>query len=165
MQAALTGHKVFSTLHTNDAASSITRLQDMHVDDYLLTSTIDGVLAQRLVRRLCPDCRVPYEPPDWLRGELGITDEDPTPVLYHAAGCDACDQTGYRGRITILELLTMNDALRRAIIDREDADTLRKIARAHGMVDMRTDGLRKALAGHTTVDEVERVAQSVLVED
>jgi general secretion pathway protein E len=165
VQAALTGHKVFSTLHTNDAASSITRLQDMHVDDYLLTSTIDGVLAQRLVRRLCPSCRTPSEPPLWLQAELGAEIASHNAVFYRAQGCDACDGTGYRGRLTILELLTMNDALRRAIIDRADADTLRRIALAHGMVDMRTDGLHKAAAGLTTVEEVERVAQATLRDD
>jgi general secretion pathway protein E len=150
VQAALTGHKVFSTLHTNDAASSITRLQDMHVDDYLITSTIDGILAQRLVRRLCPACREPYDPPDWLRQELGADYTTSNPQLYRAAGCAACDNTGYRGRLTILELLIMNDHLRRAIIDRADADTLRSIALANGMRAMRSDGLRKALAGLTT---------------
>jgi general secretion pathway protein E len=162
VQAALTGHKVFSTLHTNDAASSITRLQDMHVDDYLLTSTIDGVLAQRLVRRLCPACREPYTPPQWLVDELGLSEvaEGDVPPLYHARGCDACDHTGYRGRITILELLVMNEPLRRAIVARADADSLRDIARANGMSDMRTDGLRKALAGYTTIEEVERVVQA-----
>jgi general secretion pathway protein E len=162
VQAALTGHKVFSTLHTNDAASSITRLQDMHVDDYLLTSTIDGILAQRLVRRLCPQCRTPYAPPDWLLDELPTQTDVSGPQLFHATGCPACDHTGYRGRLTILELLTMNDALRRAIIDRADADTLRAIALANGMVGMRTDGLYKAFAGLTTVEEVERVAQAAL---
>ena len=165
VQAALTGHKVFSTLHTNDAASSITRLQDMHVDDYLLTSTIDGILAQRLVRRLCPACRKPYQSPDWLLEELGAESATASPQLFHADGCPACDNTGYRGRLTILELLTMNDALRRAIIDHADADTLRAVALSHGMSTMRTDGLRKALAGLTTVEEVERVAQTTLQTD
>ncbi|MCB1790391.1 MAG: type II secretion system ATPase GspE [Gammaproteobacteria bacterium] len=162
IQAALTGHKVFSTLHTNDAPSSITRLQDMHVDDYLITSTIDGVLAQRLVRRLCPQCREAYTPPDWLVRELGLGTAARTdvPPLYRARGCDACDHTGYRGRTTVLELLVMNEPLRRAIVERADADTLRQIARANGMIDMRSDGLRKAAAGLTTVDEVERVVQA-----
>jgi general secretion pathway protein E len=161
IQAALTGHKVFSTLHTNDAASSITRLQDMHVDDYLVTSTIDGVLAQRLVRRLCPQCRTPYAaPPGWLE-QLGaqLPDAPRQATLYRATGCAACDHTGYRGRTTVLELMTMNEELRRAIVARSDADSLRRIARETGMIDMRADGLRKALAGETTVEEVERVIQ------
>jgi len=163
VQAALTGHKVFSTLHTNDAASSITRMQDMQVDDYLLTSTIDGVLAQRLVRCLCPHCREPYTPPDAVIRELDLDRlaGGQPPTLYRAGGCAACDNTGYRGRTTILELMVMSEALRRAIIAHQDADTLRQIAQQEGMIDMRSDGLRKALAGLTTVEEVERVTQTV----
>ncbi len=164
VQAALTGHKVFSTLHTNDAASSITRLQDMQVDDYLITSTVDGILAQRLVRRLCPDCREAYQPTDIMVEELGLNRvlKTETPTLYRAAGCEACDHTGYRGRTTILELLVMTEPLRRAIIAKEDADALRRIALAEGMLDMRSDGLRKAAAGLTSVEEVERVVQSLV---
>lgn len=164
VQAALTGHKVFSTLHTNDAASSITRLQDMQVDDYLITSTVDGILAQRLVRRLCPDCREAYSPSDIDVKELGLARllKTETPTLYRAVGCDACDHTGYRGRTTILELLVMAEPLRRAIIAKEDADALRRIALAEGMLDMRADGLRKAAAGLTSVEEVERVVQSLV---
>jgi general secretion pathway protein E len=163
VQAALTGHKVFSTLHTNDAASSITRMQDMQVDDYLLTSTIDGVLAQRLVRTLCTHCRVPYQPPEALVQELGLdrlSSERPL-TLYRAGGCTACDNTGYRGRTTILELMVMSEAMRRAVIARQDADALRQLAQQEGMIDMRSDGLRKALAGLTTIEEVERVTQTV----
>lgn len=163
VQAALTGHKVFSTLHTNDAASSITRMQDMRVDDYLLTSTIDGILAQRLVRCLCPDCREPYVPTASRVHDLGLDrlTETAAPTLYRARGCNACDNTGYRGRTTILELMLMTEPLRRAVIAREDADTLHRIAREAGMVDMRTDGLRKAVAGQTTIEEIERVTQAV----
>jgi len=167
VQAALTGHKVFSTLHTNDAASSITRLQDMQVDDYLLTSTIDGILAQRLVRRLCPQCKVEYIPPDPLVFKLGLDRlTDARPIrLYRAEGCSACDHTGYHGRTTILELLVMTEPLRRAIIAHADADTLRRTASEGGMEDMYTDGLRKALAGLTTLDEVERVVHAAAATD
>jgi len=163
VQAALTGHKVFSTLHTNDAASSITRMQDMQVDDYLLTSTIDGILAQRLVRCLCPDCRVPYQPTASRIRDLRLDrlTDTATPTLYRAGGCSACDHTGYRGRTTILELMVMTEPLRRAVIAREDADTLHRIATEEGMSDMRTDGLRKAVAGQTTIEEIERVTQAV----
>jgi len=163
VQAALTGHKVFSTLHTNDAASSITRMQDMQVDDYLLTSTIDGILAQRLVRCLCPNCRLPYVPSAPRMRALGLDRfaDTATPTLYRAGGCSACDNTGYRGRTSILELMVMNEPLRRAVIAREDADTLHRIAREEGMVDMRTDGLRKAVAGQTSIEEIERVTQAV----
>jgi len=163
VQAALTGHKVFSTLHTNDAASSITRMQDMQVDDYLLTSTIDGVLAQRLVRCLCPHCRVSYAPSESQVEELGLDrfiGAEPA-KLYRAGGCSECDQTGYRGRTTILELMMMTEPLRRAVIAHQDADSLQRIAQNEGMIDMRSDGLRKALAGLTTIEEIERVTQSV----
>jgi len=162
VQAALTGHKVFSTLHTNDAASSITRLQDMQVDDYLLTSTIDGILAQRLVRCLC-SCRVPFEPSDELvqRLHLDRLATTASPTLYKAGGCQVCDGTGYRGRTTILELMVMTEALRRAVIARQDADALRRLAHQEGMTDMHADGLRKAVAGVTTIEEVERVTQTV----
>jgi general secretion pathway protein E len=163
VQAALTGHKVFSTLHTNDAASSITRMQDMQVDDYLLTSTIDGVLAQRLVRRLCPRCRAPYVPSPERIHDLGLDrfTDTASPTLYRAVGCGECDQTGYRGRTTILELMLMSEPLRRAIIARQDADSLHRIALDEGMIDMRADGLRKAVSGLTTIEEIERVTQAV----
>ncbi len=159
VQAALTGHKVFSTLHTNDAASSITRLQDMQVDDYLLVSTIDAILAQRLVRRLCPHCREAYSPDPALIEQLG---RDPTtsPPLYRARGCEACDDTGYHGRITIAELMLMSDAIRGAVLAGGDAAALKRVARDDGMTDMHTDGLNKAFAGLTTLEEVERVVQS-----
>ena len=163
VQAALTGHKVFSTLHTNDAASSITRMQDMQVDDYLLTSTVDGVLAQRLVRCLCPECRVPYVPSDSRIQALGLERyaQSDKPTLYRAGGCSACDGTGFRGRTSILELMVMTEPLRQAVVARKDADTLHRIAQQEGMVDMRSDGLRKAVSGQTTIEEIERVTQSV----
>jgi general secretion pathway protein E len=161
VQAALTGHKVLSTLHTNDAPSSVTRMLDMQVEDYLLTSTLDGILAQRLVRRLCPHCREAYRPePQWLR-ETGIDrlGGDGTPQLYRAVGCPRCEQTGYRGRTTILELLVMNDAVRQVILEQRSADAIRDVAVREGMIPMREDGYKKALTGVTTVEEVERVTQ------
>ncbi len=162
VQSALTGHKVLSTLHTNDAPSSITRLLDMHVQDYLLTSTLDGIVAQRLVRRLCPHCRQAYRPdPEWVR-ETGLDkvagSSDVT--LYRPVGCDKCEHTGYWGRTTILELLILTENTRRVILEQRDADAIRKAALADGMVPMRDDGLRKALSGLTTVEEVERVTQA-----
>ena len=160
VQAALTGHKVFSTLHTNDAASSITRMQDMKVDDYLLTSTIDGILAQRLVRCLCRDCRVPYVPDEPRARDPGLVKLPAVPTLYRAGGCPACDGTGYRGRTSILELMIMTETLRHAVIARKDASTLQRIAREGGMLDMRSDGLRKAVNGLTSVEEIERVTQA-----
>jgi general secretion pathway protein E len=162
VQSALTGHKVLSTLHTNDAPSSITRLLDMHVQDYLLTSTLDGILAQRLVRRLCAHCRQPYRPePEWAE-EIGLARlaGGATITLYKPVGCEHCERTGYWGRTTILELLVMTEAIRRVILEQRDADAIRRAALAAGMVPMRDDGLNKALAGQTTVEEVERVTQA-----
>jgi general secretion pathway protein E len=161
VQAALTGHKVLSTLHTNDAPSSVTRMLDMQVEDYLLTSTLDGILAQRLVRRLCPQCRQPFRPePQWLR-ETGLDRlaGDAGVELYRPVGCPRCEHTGYRGRTTILELLVMSDALRRVILEQRSADAIREVAVRDGMIPMRDDGYKKALAGVTTVEEVERVTQ------
>jgi general secretion pathway protein E len=162
VQSALTGHLVLSTLHTNDAPSSVTRLLDMGVEDYLLTSTLDGILAQRLVRRLCPHCRAPYRPdPQWLRESgLAALADGASVALCRPVGCPQCEHTGYRGRTTILELLVMNDAIRRVILEQRSADAVRRAALAEGMIPMREDGFRKALAGVTTVEEVERVTQA-----
>ena len=162
VQSALTGHKVLSTLHTNDAPSSVTRLLDMHVQDYLLTSTLDGIVAQRLVRRLCPHCRQPYRPdPEWVR-ETGLDKVAGSSevTVYRATGCEQCEQTGYWGRTTILELLILTENTRRVILEQRDADAIRNAALADGMIPMRDDGLRKALSGLTTVEEVERVTQA-----
>ena len=163
VQAALTGHKVFSTLHTNDAPSSITRMLDMHVDDFLLTSTVDGVLAQRLLRRLCEHCREPYTPSAELVQQYGLDRILPpgSPLtLYNARGCEHCEHTGYWGRTTIAELLVMTETIRRVIIDKGDADAIRRVAISEGMNTMHEDGLRKALLGLTTLEEVERVTQA-----
>ena len=163
VQAALTGHKVFSTLHTNDAPSSITRMLDMHVDDFLLTSTVDGVLAQRLLRRLCEHCREPYTPSAELVQQYGLDRILPpgSPLtLYNACGCEHCEHTGYWGRTTIAELLVMTETIRRVIIDKGDADAIRRVAISEGMNTMHEDGLRKALLGLTTLEEVERVTQA-----
>jgi len=163
VQAALTGHKVFSTLHTNDAPSSITRMLDMHVDDFLLTSTVDGVLAQRLVRKLCEHCREPYTASPAMVEQLHLDTllpEGGTPTLYHAKGCEHCEYTGYWGRTTIAELLVMTEAIRKVIIERGDADSIRRVAINEGMISMHEDGLHKALLGKTTIEEVERVTQA-----
>jgi general secretion pathway protein E len=162
IQSALTGHKVFSTLHTNDAPSSITRLLDMHIEDYLLTSSIDGVLAQRLVRRLCPHCREPYLPEETVLKDSGIsaiTDSQEI-TLYRATGCDHCKQSGYWGRTMILELLLMTDPVKLAILNREDSDAIRAAAKTTGFATMQEDALRKALTGITTLEEVSRVTKS-----
>jgi general secretion pathway protein E len=160
IQASLTGHLVFSTLHTNNAASSVTRLLDMNVEDYLITSTLNGVLAQRLVRRLCPACRQPYEVLPELARRLHI-DDDPAHQhrLYAPVGCDQCEGTGYRGRTGIYELLIVSDEVRRLILARAEAQEIHRAAVQEGMRTMYDDGIRKALLGMTTLDEVLRVTR------
>lgn len=161
VQSALTGHIVLSTLHTNDAASSVTRLLEMGVEDYLLTSTLNGVIGQRLVRRLCPHCREAYEPLPEIVEELGLkgAKEHPITRLYHPKGCEHCGGSGYRGRLAITEILTMNDEIRRLVLQHADAGVLLNAARAAGMRTMYEDGCRKALAGMTSIEEVIRVTQ------
>ncbi len=161
VQSALTGHVVLSTLHTNDAASGVTRLLDMGVEDYLLTSTINGILAQRLVRRLCPHCCESYRAVPEQAGRFahlsGIEDQVD---LHRAVGCEACNSTGYRGRLVITEVLVMSEAIRKAILAHATATEIRRIAVAEGMETMYQDGLRKALDGRTTIEEVLRVAEA-----
>ncbi|MBK1644999.1 type II secretion system protein GspE [Thiocapsa imhoffii] len=160
VQSALTGHVVLSTLHTNDAASGVTRLLEMGVEDYLLTSTINGILAQRLVRKLCPHCREPYAALPELAARfdvLGVTHSDLE--LYRPIGCDACNGTGYRGRLVITEVLLMTDTIRKAVLSHATATEIRRIAVTEGMETMYLDGLRKALDGRTTIEEVLRVAE------
>ncbi|MGF1525318.1 MAG: type II secretion system ATPase GspE [Candidatus Competibacterales bacterium] len=161
VQSALTGHLVLSTLHTNDAASSVTRLLDMGVEDFLLTSTVNGVLAQRLVRKLCPQCREPYRALPELVEEMGLSRlAPPGPItLYKPIGCAECGGIGYHGRMIITELLVMSDALRGVVMRRATAGELERQARSEGMSTMYEDGLRKAIQGRTTLEEVLRVTQ------
>jgi general secretion pathway protein E len=157
VQASLTGHLVLSTVHTNSAAAAITRLIDMHVEDYLLSSTVVGILAQRLVRVLCKSCKTPVEvTPEWSReaDALGIRE----PNLFAAHGCPACHGTGYRGRSVIAELLTPDDNVRRMIVDRAPAAQIHAGAVSHDMESLRRNGLRRALEGITSLEEVSRVA-------
>jgi general secretion pathway protein E len=161
VQSALTGHLVLSTVHTNDAAGSITRLLDMGLEDYLLTSTINGVLAQRLVRMLCPRCREPYAVLPEVVEELQLqrySDAD-TITLYKPVGCPECSGIGYRGRAAIMECLIMNDDLRRLVLKHGDATEIQATAQRQGMDTMYEDGLRKAVLGMTTLEEVLRVTQ------
>lgn len=159
VQSALTGHLVMSTLHTNDAPGSIMRLLDMGVQDYLLTSAVTAVQAQRLVRTLCPECREQYTPIDEViqRWNLERFAGDDPVTLYRAVGCDSCGDTGYSGRSAILEILLMSEAIKQLVLKRCDVDEIARAAVEHGMVSMRDDGLRKAIAGTTTVEEVLRV--------
>ncbi|MBI1195840.1 MAG: type II secretion system protein GspE [Gammaproteobacteria bacterium] len=160
VQSALTGHLVLSTLHTNDAASSVTRLLEMGIEDFLLTSTLRAIVAQRLVRVLCPECRESYTPSaDEIREyDLDKLVEKGAGIkLYRAKGCRQCHDTGYKGRVVIGELLVLNDAVRSKILERADAGALRKVAYESGMTSMYENGCRKALQGVTTIDEVMRV--------
>ena len=159
VQSALTGHLVLSTLHTNDAAGSVTRLLDMGVEDYLLTSTINGILAQRLVRLLCTRCRQPYPALPELVEEMRLHRFSDTRdiTLYKPVGCEHCGGSGYRGRAAIMEFLVMSDPLRRLVLKHADAGDLQDAAQQEGMDTMYEDGLRKAVAGLTTVEEVLRV--------
>jgi general secretion pathway protein E len=159
VQSALTGHVVLSTLHTNDAASGVTRLLEMGVEDYLLTSTVNGILAQRLVRRLCPHCREAYKPLPEVAAKLAKVAGGAPITLHRAVGCDQCNATGYRGRLVITEVLLMSDAVRQAVLRHATATDIQRIAIDEGMITMYDDGLRKALDGRTTVEEVLRVAE------
>ncbi|MFW7269007.1 GspE/PulE family protein [Gluconacetobacter sp. Hr-1-5] len=158
VQAALTGHLVLSTLHTNSAAAAIIRLRDMGVEDYLLTAVLRGVLAQRLVRRLCDTCKTPYAPPPELVERLDLRRlAGDTPVtLFHAVGCARCRHTGYSGRQTIAELLEPDEAIERLIFSRSDHMAIERAAIAAGMVPIFTAGLAAALRGETTIEDVTR---------
>ncbi|RMD83312.1 MAG: type II secretion system protein GspE, partial [Candidatus Dadabacteria bacterium] len=159
IQAALTGHLVFSTLHTNDAAGAVSRLLDMGVEDYLLASSLLGVLAQRLVRRLCQACRQPVEAgPDLLR-ELPAAAGGGEPAVYREVGCRECAGTGFRGRTGIYELLQVDDHIRKLILARAPADQIKAAAVERGMRTLREDGWHKVATGVTTVAEVLRVTQ------
>jgi general secretion pathway protein E len=158
IQAALTGHLVFSTLHTNDAPSAITRLQDMGVEPYLLSSVMEGVLAQRLVRRICAACRKPDFPEPAELQALGVN-ADPATPLFRGAGCEECRGTGYRGRMGIYELFPITEDVRSLTIRRASGREIRRHAIEAGMVTLRMDGWTKAREGVTTVEEVLRVTQ------
>ena len=159
VQASLTGHRVFSTLHTNDAVGSLIRLVDMGIEPYLVASSLLGAMAQRLVRKLCLACRIPRAPNEserqWL--DLGA---DRDLILYHPGGCEACAYTGYRGRTGIYELMVVNAQLQQLIHDNHGEQALRQAAHGAGMRALRADGLDKVLAGITSLEEVLRVAHN-----
>jgi general secretion pathway protein E len=158
IQAALTGHLVFSTLHTNDAPAAVTRLQDMGCEPYLVSSVLNGVLAQRLVRRICQACRAPDHPDPAELLALGVTDATGV-ELFHGKGCDDCRGTGYRGRTGIYELFRITDETRGLVVRKIPAGEIRRHAVAQGMVTLREDAWAKACAGLTTVEEILRVTQ------
>jgi type IV pilus assembly protein PilB len=171
VEAALTGHLVLSTLHTNDAPGTPSRLLEMGVEPFLVTSALSCVLAQRLARRLCDRCKQPYEPSlaeltragwpsDWSSTGLPVAeggDGDAPPTLHRAVGCTACGRTGYRGRFAVHELMPLTEDIAQLVLDRRPSDEIRRVAVAQGMRTMREDGLRKVAGGLTTVEELLRV--------
>jgi general secretion pathway protein E len=160
IQAALTGHLVFSTLHTNDSSSAVTRLIDMGIEPFLVTSSVNAILAQRLIRRLCKGCREPFEPDEESLNSIGITkDMLANRTIYRNKGCSSCQQTGYKGREGIFELMVVDDEMQSLILKTSDANAIKKLAVEHGMLTLRRDGARKVLEGITTIEEVFRVTE------
>ncbi len=161
MQAALTGHLVLSTLHTNDAPEAISRLMDIGVEPYLISSSVIGVLAQRLVRTICPDCKTPYQVDPKVMSDLGenVSKSKESLTLYRGKGCKSCKQSGYWGRSGIFELLLINEEIKKLISERASTQVIREVAKkTTEMVPLRVDGLKKVLKGITTLDEIDRVA-------
>ena len=156
IQASLTGHLVFSTLHTNDATGALTRLVDMGVEPFLISSSLLAVLAQRLVRRICPECKEPFHPEESALEELGLPMDQ---VFYHGRGCEACMQSGYRGRTGIFELLVMDNDIRHLLTSGADSVKMKDMAVRNGMATLFEDGLLKVKNGMTTLNEVLRVTQ------
>ncbi|HAK57574.1 MAG TPA: type II secretion system protein GspE, partial [Lachnospiraceae bacterium] len=157
VKAAITGHLVVSTLHTNSAASTITRLEDMGVEPYLIADSVVGIIAQRLVRRLCPKCRRGHELNDEDKLRLRIRG-DSKPVIYEAGGCAACNGTGYRGRIGVYEIMPITPAIRRIVSAGGNADEIQKVALEEGLTTLRMGAAKLVLKGITTINEVERIA-------
>jgi len=165
IQAALTGHLVLSTLHTNDAASAVTRLIDMGIEPFLIASSVMGVMAQRLVRVICPDCKESYKPSEVeLKYFPTISHQSSAISLYRGKGCEKCNGKGYTGRTGIFEFLTIDDEIRHMITERTDAQSIKNLALSRGMKTLRADGLEKVLAGVTTLEEILRVTQKDYVE-
>ena len=160
IQAALTGHLVFSTLHTNDSSSAVTRLIDMGIEPFLVTSSVNAILAQRLVRRLCKNCREAFEPDIESISSIGITpDMLAGRTIYRDRGCSSCQQTGYKGREGIFELMVIDEDIQSLILRTSDANAIKNLAVEHGMITLRIDGARKVLEGITSIEEVFRVTE------
>lgn len=160
VQSALTGHLVLSTLHTNDAASAVTRLVDIGIEPFLISSSVIAIAAQRLVRRLCDHCKVPYQPDNATLAGFGLSTLDlENKIIYKPGGCSNCLNTGYRGRIGLFEIMEVNSALKKLILNTYDANHIKTEALASGMITLRRDGIQKVLSGVTTFEEVLRVSQ------
>ena len=164
INASLTGHLVLSTLHTNDAAGSTTRLVDMGVEPFLIASSLLGVIAQRLIRRVCPKCRVVHEPTEFELLEMGMKSPPQGAVFYKAVGCPSCSNSGYSGRTVIHELMIIDDQMKSLIVRNVDAGTVKKAAIERGMITLREDGVAKVLQGITTIDELFRATHAEDVE-
>jgi len=164
IQASLTGHLVFSTIHTNDAAGTITRLIDMGVEPFLVTSTLEAVLAQRLVRKICQYCKEEYTPEPEILNDLGVTQEEAEgKKFYKGAGCVKCSNSGYKGRTGIYELLILNDKIRALIIDKSHTALIKEAAVENGMKTLLKDGVEKIFLGVTTIEEVMKEAQTAVL--
>jgi len=162
IQASQTGHLVLSTLHTDDAPSTVTRLIDIGIEPFLMSSALVGVVAQRLVRRLCMSCRRQYTPESEILRALNISEADAAAVpFYRAVGCEQCNHTGYRGRVGLYEVMRLNDKLRRMIAQRAPEDVLRETALSSGMISLGEDGLTKVKSGVTTAEELLRVVTEI----
>ncbi len=162
-QASLTGHLVFTTLHTNDAPSTIARLLDLGVEPFLLTATIEGIVGQRLIRKICPNCKTAFEPDEAQLKDLRLTEEEVKgKKLYYGRGCSKCNGTGYRGRIGIFEIMVFNDEIRDLVMNRASTNVLRAAAQKAGMGQLRDSGLAAIYDGITTIDEI---SKETMIED
>jgi general secretion pathway protein E len=160
IQSSLTGHLVFSTLHTNDSAGAISRLLDLGVEPYLVSSSLIAIMAQRLVRKVCPDCKEKYTPSEHELRELGIGTGREKGHFFAGRGCDKCFQTGYRGRTGIYELMMVTSEIQDLVYKRESAGVIKKVSLNSGLQTLRMDGTRKVMDGVTTIAEVLRVTQA-----
>lgn len=161
IQAALTGHLVFTTLHTNDAPSTIARLVDLGVEPFLMTATVEAIVAQRLVRKICRDCKTPFTPTEEMLLELNLTPEDVKgKQFYYGKGCEACNNTGYRGRMGIYEIMVLDDEMRDLIVNQASTQVLRQEARKRGMRTLRQAGLLALYDGSTTIEEIAKETMS-----
>jgi type IV pilus assembly protein PilB len=159
IEAALTGHLVLSTLHTNDAPSAVTRLTEMGIEPFLVGSALDCVVAQRLARRLCERCRQPFDPEakDLVALNIGYKAKAPVPTLYRPGGCSSCSNTGYRGRIAIHEVMLVTEEIERLAVSRASSAEIGRVAREQGMITLREDGWAKVQLGYTSIEEILRV--------
>jgi general secretion pathway protein E len=161
IQSALTGHLVFSTLHTNDSAGAITRLRDMGIEPFLIASSVNVIMAQRLVRIICPDCKEEYVPPPEMLMRIGVPEEQcHDRTVFRGRGCSKCHQTGFKGRCGIYEMMIMSQDMKALVLQTSDANQIKRKAVEEGMITLQKDGANKVLQGITTIEEVYRVSQS-----